>query len=372
MVDILTRRVVSALFSFRTQVLCWASEEEKQEARLWVAAQSQCVEFGRGWSMVDGSLIPIAFKPGKKAYHREYFDRKGQYSFNLQAIVLPTSLRIIDFVAGYKGATQDSRAFAASDVVKRPRLYLDEGDFVWTDGGYGFSDHTCGPYDHAIAAKSSDFRKFNGAVSNVRVRSEHAFGYLKGRFQSLRGFRLLIRDSQDHTLAIRAVVAMMVAHNLALRWDGREERNVFVDLSSVSEEARIAWDALQQPNERQDQVESDAWGRRLRSQRAKMVEDRTRQEIMSQHGLDQARRQGGHALREELHVALFRSLNLQFIDTTAASRMKDKTSAELEQQLAAQEARLEQRRAARAERGARGGRGGIRGRGGRGGQGRGV
>ncbi|CAD6920981.1 unnamed protein product [Tilletia controversa] len=165
---------------------------------------------------------------------------------------------------------------------------------------------------------------------------------------------------------------MMVAHNLALRWDGREERNVFVDLSSVSEEARIAWDALQQPNERQDQVESDAWGRRLRSQRAKMVEDRTRQEIMSQHGLDQARRQGGHALREELHVALFRSLNLQFIDTTAASRMKDKTSAELEQQLAAQEARLEQRRAARAERGARGGRGGIRGRGGRGGQGRGV
>ncbi|KAE8218999.1 hypothetical protein CF326_g9046 [Tilletia indica] len=71
-------RVAAALYGLREQVLCWASEEEKQEARLWVATHSQCVEFSRRWSMVDGSLIPMAFKPGKKAYHREYSDRKGQ------------------------------------------------------------------------------------------------------------------------------------------------------------------------------------------------------------------------------------------------------------------------------------------------------
>ncbi|KAE8196556.1 hypothetical protein A4X03_0g4502 [Tilletia caries] len=108
----------------RDQTLCWASEEEKEIAKAWVASQSDCVDFSGGYSMVDGSLVPLAFKPGKKAYHREYFDRKSQYSLNIQLVVLPTTYRVIDYVVGYKGATQDSRGFAASDIMKRPGIYL--------------------------------------------------------------------------------------------------------------------------------------------------------------------------------------------------------------------------------------------------------
>ncbi|CAD6954932.1 unnamed protein product [Tilletia caries] len=89
-----------------------------------IGRQSDCVDFSGGYSMVDGSLVPLAFKPGKKAYHREYFDRKSQYSLNIQLVVLPTTYRVIDYVVGYKGATQDSRGFAASDIMKRPGIYL--------------------------------------------------------------------------------------------------------------------------------------------------------------------------------------------------------------------------------------------------------
>ncbi|CAD6887040.1 unnamed protein product, partial [Tilletia caries] len=237
-----TAAICKAPYDMCDQVLCWASEEEKEVAKAWVAENSGCVEFSGGYSMVDGSLIPLAFQPGKNAFSREYWDRKGQYSLNIQLVVLPVTLRTVDYVVGYKGSTQDSRAFAASDVVKRPGVYLEEGEFVWTDGGYGLSDFTCGPYDHVVGSKSRDFRRFNRAVSNVRVRSEHGFGYLKGRFQCLRGLRLYVRDENDHERLTTTIVAALVAHNLALRWDGPEERRVFLDLTALSRRAARAWD----------------------------------------------------------------------------------------------------------------------------------
>ncbi|KAE8239470.1 hypothetical protein A4X13_0g8187 [Tilletia indica] len=344
-----SRRVTEALYDMRQQVLCWASEQEKADAKAWVAERTKCVEFSRGWSMVDGSLFPLAFKPGRSAHHREYFDRKSNYSLNVQLVVLPTTLRIIDFVAGYKGSTQDSRAFAASDVVKNSGLYLDQGDFIWIDGGYGFSEFTCGPYDHIVASKSSEFRKYNYHVSNVRVRSEHAFGYLKGRFQSLRGIRMLLRNGEDHTRMVKTVVAMLVAHNLALRWDGEDERNVFVDLSSLSADAKRVWSELQDIGEDQETLEAEAWTRRTREYEARMASSAGTQTQLSQYAKDRARRSGAKALREELHVALFRSLGRPFVETSKESRLKDMTKEGLRRYKAEKARKAEQARLRRQE-----------------------
>ncbi|CAD6985004.1 unnamed protein product, partial [Tilletia controversa] len=254
--------------------------------------------------MVDGSLIPLAYTPSRTAHPREYFDRKAQYSLNLQAVVLPTTLRFIDYVAGYKGSTQDSRAFAASDIVKQPRKYLDEGEFVWTDNGYGLSEFTCGPYDHIVAAKSPDFKAYNKAVSGVRVRSEHAFGYFKGRFQSMKGLRVQIQDSEDHHRAVQIIVAAMVAHNIALRWDGPAERDCFVDLSGVSNQARKAWHELQEPDAETETVQKAAWARRINAQRRHDQKERKRAAQLSQYRLDTDRKSKAKELREKLHSAL--------------------------------------------------------------------
>ncbi|CAD6963342.1 unnamed protein product, partial [Tilletia laevis] len=306
-------RVVQALYDIRQEVLCWASEDEKDQARTWVAQRSKCLEFGSGWSMVDGSQIPLAFKPGKHAHHQEYYDRKGQYALNLQLTVLPTSLRIIDFVAGYKGATQDSRAFAASDVVQNPLKYLDADDFIWADGGYGLSTFTCSPYDHIVATKSGDFRAFNRA------------------------------DSEDHHRAVKTVVAALVAHNLALRWDGAEERQCFMDLTSVSEDARDAWLQLQAPDEARDAREAAAWSDRLQRHRQQKEAERERHASMSQYRIELQRRDAAKEKRERLHCALFAALNRPFIDTTKQSRLKNMTQREFQ----AWEDRQAQRRSQR-------------------------
>jgi hypothetical protein len=50
----------------------------------------------------------------------------------------------------------------------------------------------------------------------IRVKSEHTIGYLKGRFQSLRGLRQQIKNSQDHEIALAWVRACLTIHNIII------------------------------------------------------------------------------------------------------------------------------------------------------------
>ena len=45
--------------------------------------------------------------------------------------------------------------------------------------------------------KSIFNKNFNYNLSRIRIRSEHAIEYLKNRFQSLKKFRIAIRNEQD-------------------------------------------------------------------------------------------------------------------------------------------------------------------------------
>jgi hypothetical protein len=60
----------------------------------------------------------------------------------------------------------------------------------------------------------SNNRTFNYFVSRVRVRSEHAVGYLKGWFGSLRGLRQQIRDNRFPELSLEWIKTCIVVHML--------------------------------------------------------------------------------------------------------------------------------------------------------------
>ena len=110
-----------------------------------------------------------------------------------------------------------------SDIFSNPRRYLDPGEWIWGDLGYSLSEHIVSPYSHAASLASEEFHKFNTAVSNIQIRAEHAIGYLKGRFQALKGLHSLIRDKDSHSTVSKMVVAMLVAHNLAIPFDDVDE-----------------------------------------------------------------------------------------------------------------------------------------------------
>jgi hypothetical protein len=56
----------------------------------------------------------------------------------------------------------------------------------------------------------------------VRIRSEHAIGFLKGRFQSLKHLRLSITNEGSHVLATYWIAACIGLHSFAMQQEDEE------------------------------------------------------------------------------------------------------------------------------------------------------
>jgi hypothetical protein len=56
----------------------------------------------------------------------------------------------------------------------------------------------------------------------VRIRSEHAIGFLKGCFQSLKELRIAIRDEASHKFATYWILAAIAVHCFALTVEAEE------------------------------------------------------------------------------------------------------------------------------------------------------
>jgi hypothetical protein len=82
-VDRITKRVMVAVCGeqFRHSTLHWATEDEKEDAKVWVEENS-CPAWRDGWLMVDGTLVPLYARPG--FYGNTWYDRKSNYSMNVQ------------------------------------------------------------------------------------------------------------------------------------------------------------------------------------------------------------------------------------------------------------------------------------------------
>lgn len=83
----------------------------------------------------------------------------------------------------------------------------------------------------------------------VRIRSEHGIGWPKGRFQSLRGLRVSIKDRKGHHFACAWVVGCIAVHSFAVLEELRSHEGLakipddpFVDegLSSSSGSSHVA------------------------------------------------------------------------------------------------------------------------------------
>ncbi|KAH9923418.1 uncharacterized protein BXZ73DRAFT_51022 [Epithele typhae] len=93
-VDIVTRRVMTAILrpEFRLSAIRYPTPQEKEEAKAWVEKHS-CHAWRDGWCMVDGTLIPLDEQP--YWFGEAYFDRKQNYSLNVQVMCYPPSSRFL-------------------------------------------------------------------------------------------------------------------------------------------------------------------------------------------------------------------------------------------------------------------------------------
>ena len=59
-----TNCTVAGLLELNNKVMQFASEGERQHASAWVCNTTGVEEWGKGWLVVHGTHIPLAWKPG--------------------------------------------------------------------------------------------------------------------------------------------------------------------------------------------------------------------------------------------------------------------------------------------------------------------
>lgn len=103
------------------EVMSFASKEERVKAKAWVRKTLETNEWGRGWLVVDGMHIPLAFRPS--ILSKEHFNYKGFFSVNIALVIMPHSLCIVESIVGHPGSMQDSCVWTTGSSKDDPGLH---------------------------------------------------------------------------------------------------------------------------------------------------------------------------------------------------------------------------------------------------------
>lgn len=210
-----TDRVVAALAVSSQHIFWYRNDSERRRVKQRIEEKSG---FPHCLGAVDGTDIVLARRPELDG--DAYFNRKARYALNAQMVV-DDACRIRHFYLGFPGSVHDARAFGACKLATRPELFFRGEEYILADSAYALTP-TVIPSYKGSAANSPENARFNQLHSTVRIATEHAIGRLKGRFGSLRGLRICIRDKRSHEKALRWIEACLVLHNMLLDIDDDE------------------------------------------------------------------------------------------------------------------------------------------------------
>jgi hypothetical protein len=170
--------------------------------------------------MVDGTLIVLKEKPALgRVDSMSYFNyRKQKYGFQA-TVICDDECRILKFNASFPGAVHDARAWRKLGIYRNPKNYLQGGEFLLADSAYPLTEHTIVLFKRSSSCLSQQKKRFNQALSELRVSVEHCIGRLKARFPSLRGLPHRIRGRKDVILSLNWIGSCVVLHNLLIDLD---------------------------------------------------------------------------------------------------------------------------------------------------------
>lgn len=212
-----TKRCMLAFIKYHNQAMASPTEHEIALSKAW-CQDAVISEWRDGWLTVDGTTFPLFQKPG--LHGEAWFDKSSRYSMNGQFVSLLHNLRVIDYSLGHTGSAHDSYVFQSTRVSSNYGAFLSPGEWIWADSAYPVRRWCVPPFKKPRDGELSREQKhFNYFLSVVRVRSEHAIGLLKGRFQSLRELRIQIGSHKLHRWAILWVRCCVIIHNLIIQFE---------------------------------------------------------------------------------------------------------------------------------------------------------
>ncbi|POM59022.1 Hypothetical protein PHPALM_36248 [Phytophthora palmivora] len=153
-IELFTDRCITALIALEADVVSWPDAYEREEISARIEELSG---FRQCIGFVDGTLFPFSTKPEHDS--SDYYSRKGCYGMAGLVVCVYT---------GWAGCCHDARLMANCELYQ------------------------------------------------IRVWNAHCIGILKGRYFSLKGLRLRLRNERDGERIVSWIRACVVLHNLLL------------------------------------------------------------------------------------------------------------------------------------------------------------
>jgi len=230
-------RTTRAVISLYEDIVHWPTGDERKLTSQRIQAS---VGFPNCVGLVDGTLLPLAFKPTLNG--EDYFTRKGGYALN-SLLFCDDRARVIYMVTGWPGSSYDNRVWSNCAVCRYPEKFFAGGEYILGDSAFRPSRRMIPPFKNlpgAVVTRERDF--FNSKLAKVRVRTEHCIGLIKARFQFFKGVRIIIRGKKDMRRILRLFQCACVLHNLLLDDPVDPELQSAIEMEEASEEIDVVTD----------------------------------------------------------------------------------------------------------------------------------
>ena len=204
-----------AINKLKDSVIYWPSQDERNEMKLRLAAFGfhNCV------GIIDGTLIILDRRPADN--FECYYSRKSNYAINC-CVVCDDKCRVIYFLAGWPGSTHDNRVLRNSDLSRNKAKYFGINEHLLGDSAYSASQIMVQAFKKGRGQANLPPRKekFNTLLAEIRIKSEHCIGILKGRFPCLKRLNVWIKDGKKQVKHIVDIItSCMIIHNLMIDYD---------------------------------------------------------------------------------------------------------------------------------------------------------
>lgn len=248
-----TNRCIVAILSLEKESVCWPDKDERRRIKNRIERDSRfpdCLGF------IDGTLFVLENKPFRDG--EDYFSRKGNYGIS-GMIVCDDNKRIRHVYTGWPGCAHDARVYDNSAIARQPEDFFNGDEYLLADSGYTPDRRIIPAFKNYQTHRLTPAEaKFNYKLSNIRVRIEHCIGILKGRFQSLKGLRTVIKSEKDVRRIVYWIRTCCVLHNLLLQdpveqeWLEVEEDEEDGDVTPVEDEESLLDEEITGRQRRQD------------------------------------------------------------------------------------------------------------------------
>lgn len=197
--------MTNALCGHVTEYIKWPSPEEKTEIKRALGKG----RFPDVIGAVDGTSIPIYQAPTRN--RDALATRKGNYALGATAVC--DHRGVFTFIhTGYVGSRHDAAAYKDTPLYKEKELFFSGKDHLVGDSAYALTPTVMIAFRGKNQPADKDL--FNKLLRSSRVKIEHAFGWLKGKFPCLAHLRSDYADYNDMHQFNNMVLACAVLHNI--------------------------------------------------------------------------------------------------------------------------------------------------------------